>query len=154
MPAPLRSDDPAFGELMVSSYARLVGDHLPPLGAQSGVKAAQWLHEAAPFGLLLHETSPGPVFIYANRAAQRAFEYSWEEFVGMPYRLSVQTLNRTKRQEFMDEVRRRGFGENYRGQRIAKSGRTFWIEETTVWNLIDDNGGMHGQAALIRRTAG
>ncbi|MGL6039842.1 MAG: MEKHLA domain-containing protein, partial [Deefgea sp.] len=30
------------------------------------------------------------------------------------------------------------------------SGRRFWIENATVWNLIDEVGIKHGQAALLR----
>ena len=147
------SNDSAFSQLLVNSYRRLVGESISPLGLQSGTETARWLYETAPFCLLVHDTSADPVFVYANRAAQRAFEYSWDEFVGMPSRLSAEAPNRTERQEFMNEVLSRGYVTNYRGRRIAKSGRTFWIEEATVWNVIDENGIVHGQAALIRRTA-
>ncbi len=152
MPAPSRPNDPAFAELLVNSYARVVGGSFPRLGVNRGAEAAQWLYETAPFGLLVHDTAADPLFVYANRAAQKAFEYSWDEFVGLPSRLSAEAPNRTKRQEFMDQVRHQGFVEHYRGRRVAKSGRVFWIEETTVWNVIDENDVLQGQAALIRRT--
>lgn len=155
MPALPLWNDPAFSELLVNSYASLVGTSFLPSGLppeiRTGVGLARWLYESAPFGLLVHETSLDPVFVYANRAAQELFEYSWEEFSGMPSRLSAQAPNRAERQEFMAEVGRRGFVAGYRGLRIAKSGRTFWIEAATVWNVIDDNGVRHGQAALIGR---
>jgi hypothetical protein len=35
--------------------------------------------------------------------------------------------------------------------RIAKSGRRFWIENATVWELIDEAGRRHGQAAAFRQ---
>ncbi|MFI6937526.1 MEKHLA domain-containing protein [Streptomyces sp. NPDC050287] len=38
----------------------------------------------------------------------------------------------------------------YRGIRVGKSGRPFWIEDVTMWDLIDADGTMHGQAAVIR----
>jgi hypothetical protein len=53
----------------------------------------------------------------------------------------------------MEAVLRQGYTDDYRGQRIAKSGRRFWIDETTVWNLLDHDGTFHGQGALIRRWA-
>jgi hypothetical protein len=49
-------------------------------------------------------------------------------------------------------VRRQGYADEYRGLRVAKTGRRFWIEETTVWNMISPGAGMVGQAALIRRS--
>jgi hypothetical protein len=39
----------------------------------------------------------------------------------------------------------------YQGRRIAKSGRRFLIQDVTVWNLVDADGILRGQAALIRR---
>jgi PAS domain-containing protein len=113
--------------------------------------ASGWLYEQAPFVLLAHDTSPDPVFIYANQAAQRRFEYSWDEFIGLPSRLSAEEPNRDERQAFMNEVRRRGFVDDYRGLRIAKSGHRFRIESATVWNLVDVNGDLHGQAACVAR---
>jgi PAS domain S-box-containing protein len=116
----------------------------------AGEEAARWLYGEAPFGLLAHGTSADPRFVYANAAAQKCFEYSWEEFVGMPSRLSAEADGREKRQEFMDGVLRQGYVSGYRGVRIARSGRRFWIEDTTVWNLLDRDGTLQGQAALIR----
>jgi PAS domain S-box-containing protein len=91
--------------------------------------------------------------VYANQKAQQCFGYSWEEFVGMPSRLSAEAANQTERQAFMDTVLRQGYVSDYRGLRIAKSGRCFWIEDATVWNLTDRNGVRHGQAAMVPRWA-
>jgi len=50
---------------------------------------------AAPFVCLAHnkfeEGVEDPLFVYANRAALRLFEGSWDEIVGMPSRLSADT---------------------------------------------------------------
>lgn len=140
-----------FADLLAGSYAKLVGEPLVPEGV-AGDAAAAWLYEA-PFGLLAHDTSPDPVFIYANRAAQERFEYSWDEFVGLPSRLLAGGQDRETRRVFLDSVLRRGYADDYRGLRVAKSGRRFWIEETTVWNLISPESALVGQAALIRRSA-
>jgi hypothetical protein len=35
--------------------------------------------------------------------------------------------------------------------RITKSGRRFWIEDVTMWNLVDDDGIRRGQAAVFLR---
>lgn len=140
--------DAAFVELLSGSYQRVVGEPILP-DALAGSEAAHRLYEA-PCGLLAHDTSADPRFVYANATAQRLFGYGWEEFVGMPSRLSAEAEGREKRQEFMDGVLRQGFVSGYRGLRIAKSGHRFWIEDTTVWNLLDGEGVLCGQAALIR----
>ncbi|WP_154677047.1 MEKHLA domain-containing protein [Parafrankia discariae] len=78
------------------------------------------------------------------------FEYTWDEFVGLPSRLSAQADSRDARRRLMDGVLLRGYARDYRGERTARSGRRFWIEDTTIWNLLDTEGVLHGQAALIR----
>ena len=144
--------DAWFADLLAESYAKLVGEPLVPEG-MSGDVAAAWLYEA-PFGLLAQDTSPDPLFTYANLSAQQRFGYSWDEFVGLPSRLSAAGGQaRERRERFMDTVRRQGYADNYRGPRIAKSGRRFWIQETTVWNLVNSRSALFGQAALIRSWA-
>jgi hypothetical protein len=110
---------------------------------------AAWLYSDAPFAVLAHNTDADPVFTYANRAAQSCFEYKWDEFVTIPSRLSAEAPNRDERQRLLDAVARNGFIDNYRGLRIAKSGRRFWIEGGIVWELRDENGQRRGQAALF-----
>ncbi|MFG1926073.1 MEKHLA domain-containing protein [Cryptosporangium sp. NPDC048952] len=136
-----------LAELLTSSYAKLVGGSLVP---DDVADAAAWLY-GAPFGLLAHDTSPDPVFVYANRTAQEHFEYGWDEFVGLPSRLSAGEEDRDARAALLDAVRRQGYTNDYRGPRVAKSGRRFWIDDVTVWNLITPTGDRVGQAALIRR---
>ncbi|MGV9383648.1 MEKHLA domain-containing protein [Nonomuraea sp. NPDC003707] len=73
------------------------------------------------------------------------------EFVGLPSRLSAEPDRREDRRALLDAVRRDGFATGYRGQRIAKSGGRFWIEDVTMWNLVDGDGLLVGQAATFRR---
>lgn len=130
---------------MADSYLKLLGEPLVP----EGLEAASWLYEA-PFGLLAHNTAPDPVFVYANLSVQRLFEYDWDEFVGLPSRLSAGEEDREARRVLLENVRDQGYTNAYRGPRVAKSGRRFWIDDVTVWNLVDGSGRV-GQAALIRR---
>src|SRR5690242_9011690 len=73
---PVEMLDPKFFSLLTSSYARLVGAPLVEPGCD-----ASWLYEQAPFAVLAHNTDRDPCFIYANKTAQRCFEYSWDEFM-------------------------------------------------------------------------
>ncbi len=139
------STDPAFFALLTGSYARLVGAPLVPEGAD-----ANWLYREAPFVVLAHGTDPDPDFIYANEAAQACFEYSWEEFLGLPSRLSAEPADQAKRQMLLGQVAQNGFFAGYSGIRVAKSGRRFRIEDGIIWELIDRDDVRHGQAATFR----
>ncbi|CAO4153239.1 hypothetical protein LPLAFNJD_LOCUS3894 [Methylorubrum aminovorans] len=143
------ADDPTFFALLTGSFRRLVGRPLipePDLGPD-------WLYAQAPFAVLSHDTSADPLFVYANRAAQRAFGYTWEEFVGMPSRLSAEAPERAERQRLLDAVARNGFVSDYAGIRVAKDGRRFPVTEGIVWQLVDEDGLVHGQAATFPLTA-
>ena len=108
-----------------------------------------WLYEEAPFAVLAHNTDLDPIFIYANKTAQRCFEYSWAELTSMPSRLSAEAPNRAERQKLLDAVSRDGYISGYCGLRVARSGRRFWIEDGLIWQLIDADGAYRGQAAMF-----
>lgn len=134
-------------QLLNTSHTRLIGRPLVPANTES----AAWLYHDAPFAVLAHDTSADPRFIYANKTAQRCFEYSWNELVGMHSRLSAEQPARDERQRLLDIVTRDGFVTDYRGVRIAKSGRRFWILDGTVWQLSDKHGLHRGQAAMFTK---
>ncbi len=139
----LRTDRDFF-DVLIGSYRRLVGLPLLPPG-----KDAEWLYHDAPFAVVAHDTDADPKFIYANMAAQACFEYSWDEFVGLPSRLSAEPAERAERQRLLDAVAGQGFLSGYRGIRVAKSGRRFLIKDGVVWELIDRDGVRHGAAAMF-----
>ena len=99
--------------------------------------------------VVAHGTDQDPKFIYANKAAQKCFKYSWEEFMSLPSRLSAEAPDRAERQSLLDDVARNGFLSGYQGLRVAKSGRRFIIEDGVVWELLDRDGMRHGQAATF-----
>ncbi|HWA79873.1 MAG TPA: MEKHLA domain-containing protein [Acetobacteraceae bacterium] len=142
--------DPEFFALLSGSYLRLLGIPLIP-HAQGLHDPARWLYEQAPCSVLAHNTDPDPRFIYANRAAQACFEYTWEELTSLPSRLSAEAPNREERQRLLKEVSSRGFATGYAGLRISKTGRRFWIEDGTVWQLLAEDGEVRGQAAIFSR---
>jgi hypothetical protein len=119
---------------------------------RSDVEIAEAIYNA-PFIVLSHDTAPSPIFTYANRAAQSLFEMNWIEFTSLPSSYSAESPNREERARLLATVTQHGFITNYRGKRIAKSGRKFWIEQATVWNLIDltqpINQQYAGQAAVF-----
>ncbi|ADV81462.1 MEKHLA domain-containing protein [Terriglobus saanensis] len=144
-------NDRVFYDLLAESFERLTHQPLV-LQEISPDDAPRWLYEDAPFGILAHNTAADPVFVYGNKTAQKRFEYSWEELTALPSRLSAEAPERSERQRFLEEVQQHGFVANYRGIRIAKSGKRFWIEDAIVWQLTDADGVYRGQAAFLPRT--
>jgi PAS domain-containing protein len=145
--------DPIFYRLLAASFARLLGRRLirdPAIQSREEAAQARWLYQDAPFCVLAHGTQPDPIFTYANRAAQSRFGYGWDEITRLPSRLSAEAPDRAERQRLLDAVTSAGFIENYRGLRIARSGQRFWIENAIVWQLTDETGRLHGQAAMFQ----
>lgn len=129
-------------ELIVSSYQRLTGRRL----LESTDAQAVW---RAPRAIVAHDTRDDPVFFYGNQMALQLFGMSFEEFTRLPSRLSAEPEAQAARVVLMEKVTREGFVDGYSGMRIAKNGRRFMITEVTVWNLLDEAGVYHGQAATF-----
>ncbi len=129
---------------IATSYRQLTGHDLVASGDDSA--AALWL---APQVIVAHGTEDDPRFFFANRAALERFETSLDAFIGSPSRLSAEAPLREERQGLLDRVSRDGFIADYAGVRISAQGRRFRIEAATVWNLVDEHGGVHGQAAAF-----
>ena len=104
---------------------------------------------AAPFAVVSHNVAAEPIFNYGNQTALRLFAMSWEDLTRLPSRLSAEPLHQPERARLFETVRAQGYIDDYRGVRIAKTGRRFWIENATVWTLTDEAGLLYGQAALF-----
>ena len=103
----------------------------------------------APFVLVAHGIETTPVFNFGNRKALELFEISWEQFIKLPSKHSADDDNQQARAELMARVARAGYALNCTGTRISSSGKRFYIEGATVWNVIDENNLYHGQAAMF-----
>jgi hypothetical protein len=132
--------------LIAESFARLTGR--PLLGEAAFSANALW---NAPCAVLAHGLEPDPVFFYGNRLALELFEVTPGELVRMPSRLSAELGDRAERERLLEQVSRNGVIDDYAGVRISATGRRFRIEQATVWNLIDEAGALHGQAAAFDR---
>lgn len=130
--------------LLVSSLKRLTGRTLLPDGADP--VQGLWLASAA---IVAHGIQADPIFFFGNRTALELFETLPEQFIAMASRLSAEPGLRAERAALMARVTRDGYTDDYSGVRISARGRRFRIQQATVWNLVDEKGGMHGQAALF-----
>lgn len=129
-------------ELIIASYKRLTGRDLVAPGE------SLW---DAPRAIVAHGIEADPIFFFGNRMALERFEMTPEQFARTPSRFSAEPLAREERQVLLDRVTRHGFIDDYAGIRISASGRRFRIEAATVWNLLDAEGAIHGQAATFDR---
>lgn len=133
-------------QLLLESYQRMLGQ--PLLTIQQDLSLTQQLF-MADFALLSHNTDADPVFNYANRQAMALFELDEAQLVLTPSRLSAEPVNQMQRQALLEQVRSKGYISDYRGVRISRTGKRFMIENAVVWNLLDENGSYHGQAACF-----
>jgi hypothetical protein len=143
--------DPALDaslRLIVESYQRLTGKALID-NAPTDIAALRNAVWNAPRAIVAHGTEADPIFFYGNRLALQLFEMSFDEFARLPSRLSAEPLAQEAREKLLAKVAQQGYVDNYSGMRIAKSGRRFMIADCTVWNLADELGGYHGQAAVF-----
>lgn len=141
-----------FFSLLTGSYLKLTGESIVPESCGETTGVMDWLYRYAPYGVLAQNASMEPRFVYANRTAQSFFECNWNEIVGMHSRLSAPETNQEARASVMEDVMRKGYRAGYRGVRRTLAGRLFWIDNVTIWNMVDDEDIVHGQAAVIRRT--
>jgi hypothetical protein len=131
--------------LIAQSYERLTGE---PLVAPSsvGLEQAMW---DAPRAILAHGTEPDPRFFYGNRIALELFAMTAVEFVGLPSKRSAEPALRRERARMLAGLAERDIVDDYAGVRIAATGRRFAITRAQVWNIVDEHGGRHGQAATF-----
>ena len=134
---------------LLLSYARLLGHALIDFPG-SGEARAEAIYNAD-FAVLSSGLEPDPLFNYANRTALGLFELDWSQLLATPARESAESENQAKREQLMQQVRAHGYIEDYAGVRVSASGRLFMIECATVWNVVDDDGCYHGQAAMFPR---
>lgn len=147
----LKPSDAVPGErlhLLVESYRKLTGKALIDCASNDAdaLRAALW---NAPIAIVAHGTEADPVFFYGNGYALRCFEMTFEVFSKLPSRLSAEPVNQEAREQALRMVAERGYIDGYSGMRIASSGRRFMISGCTIWNITDDSGRHHGQAAAF-----
>ncbi len=133
---------------LAESYRRFTGREL--IGAASPEGLAHTLEEA-PFVVLSHGCEADPVLNYGNRSARNLWEMEWETLVRTPSRLTAEAPDREARARLLAQVAEAGYADGYSGVRISATGRRFRIEQATIWNVVDGEGRLWGQAAAFAR---
>jgi hypothetical protein len=142
----LSSEIISHSHLLYTSFEQVTGHKLIDISSSAEVAEALY---TAPFVLLSHGTGSDPVFNYANLAAQQLWEMDWAQFTSMPSRLSAEKISQAERQAMLEEARQKGFVSHYQGIRISSTGKRFMIKEAILWNVYDEQGEYHGQAATF-----
>jgi hypothetical protein len=147
-PNPTNNFHAAHVDRLLASYRKWTGKSLVFPSVDEGKSVSEAIY-AAPSVLLSHGTEADPVFNYANLTGQRIFEMTWAEFMTTPSRFSAEPLVREERMRLFDRVAQYGFIDDYRGVRVSKSGRRFYIDQATVWTVLDGDEKLAGQAAVF-----
>lgn len=126
--------------LISMSFARLTGGPLVPPGQNL------WSMARA---VVAHGTEDVPRFFYGNELALRLFAMPAERFIGLPSHESAQPSARAEREAMLARLDRDDVVTGYSGIRIAADGSRFRIERAVIWNLLDEQGIRHGQAATF-----
>ena len=134
-------------ELILSSLYRMTGRNLVDSGLPD-TDRYRALFEA-PLCVVSHNTEADPVFNYGNKVALELFEMKWDDFTKLPSRLSAEPHITKEREKLLARVRKYGYIEDYKGVRVSSSGKRFLVEDSIVWNMIDENGAYRGQAAVL-----
>lgn len=103
----------------------------------------------APFVLVSHGVQADPILNYGNRTALGLWEIDVETLLQTPSRMTAEPVHRDERARLLERTTRDGYVDDYRGIRIASTGRRFRIEQAIVWNLVDSLGQRVGQAATF-----
>lgn len=145
----------------VQAYNRLMADSFRRFTDQDMVNDASTLSDAALAEALFHAsqaivshgTEADPVFRYANAQALALWEMDWKAFTRLPSRHSAEADSgiQSDRNDLLRAALAQGHVDHYTGIRVSVSGRRFRIEDTVLWNVVDEAGIRHGQAAFIRR---
>lgn len=98
--------------------------------------------------VLSHDGGDDPVFVFANHAAAKLWRMPVEELVGMPSRLSAPPEHRGSRAVMLADAASAGVLAGYSGERVAKDGTRFMIEDATLWTV--DYSERPGQAVVFR----
>jgi hypothetical protein len=142
-----RSEQIEWVRFLLTSFHHWTGRQL--------IERAGSVHEqaetlfSAPFVVVSHDGQDDPILNYGNRAALDLWEVTWEDLCRTPSRLTAEPIDRVERARMLVDAQIHGYISDYRGVRISKTGRRFFVEHALVWNVLNGDGKMVGQAATF-----
>jgi hypothetical protein len=134
-------------QILLKSYRRFLGEEL--IARDGTVEEQSKALFDTDFVVVSHGTQNDPILNYGNETALTLWELSLETLLQTPSRLTAEPVHRDERARLLERTSRDGFVDDYRGIRIASTGRRFLIEQAIVWNLVNADGDRVGQAATF-----
>jgi hypothetical protein len=120
-----------------------ISDRLSP------IEVANLLFQAD-FVIVSHGTEADPILNYGNQKALELWQMDWQTFTATPSRYTAEPMERSERAQLLAQAQAQGYISNYRGVRIASNGDRFYINAAIIWNVIDQDGSLWGQAATFK----
>lgn len=137
-------------QLLLYSFHHWTGkDLLPISNYQSSVEIANSLFKAD-FVIVSHGTQADPILNYGNQKALDLWKMDWQTLTSTPSRYTAEPMERGEREQLLAQAKSQGYISNYRGIRIASNGDRFYIDRAIIWNVVDQQGKLWGQAATFR----
>lgn len=130
--------------LLNESYRHWRGEYL--VDQRDPGKVLEALNEAK-FALLSHGLEAEPVFNYGNVQTLSLFGYDHPGFLQLPSRDITAPDAIAERAALRAKVDTHGFVPEFSGVCVTRKGRQFVVDQGEVWQLIDNLGRVHGQAA-------
>jgi PAS domain-containing protein len=139
--------DPMIAQAILDSHAARVGTELVARTSdpESDARALFELNSV----ILSHDGGDDPHFVYANQAAADLWRMPVSELIGMPSRLSAPPEHQASRASMLKDAAGSGVLRGYAGERVAKDGARFVIEDATLWTVDYPQG--PGQAVVFTR---
>lgn len=137
-------------QLLLYSFHRWTGNTLIPItNHQSPIEIANLLFNAD-LVVVSHGTQSDPILNYGNQQALDLWKMDWQTFTSTPSRYTAEQMESSEREQLLAQVKSQGYISGYRGIRIASNGDRFYINQAIIWNVVDQEGKLWGQAATFR----
>ncbi len=135
--------------LLIYSFHHWTGKPLMPIAdRQSPLEIANSLFNAN-FVVVSHGTEADPILNYGNQKALDLWKMDWDTLTTTPSRYTAEPMERSEREQLLAQAKSQGYISNYRGIRIASNGDRFYIDQAIIWNVVDKEGKLWGQAATF-----
>lgn len=135
-------------QLLIDSYQKWTGRHLIHPNPQEDLKQQLFYHDHV---IVSHGTEQDPLLNFGNQKALELWEMDFDTFTSTPSRLTAEPQNQAERAQLLKDVKAQGYSDGYSGIRISSTGKRFYIQQATVWNLANKNDQYCGQAATFSR---
>ncbi len=136
--------------LLLYSFHHWTGNSLITITNNNSAAEIANLLFTANFVVVSHGTQADPILNYGNQKALDLWQMDWQTFTATPSRYTAEPMERTERAQLLAQAKSQGYISNYRGIRIASTGDRFYINQAIIWNVVDKEGKLWGQAATFR----